>query len=140
MNPYSFVLQLDHTAHEFQAGQDLVGQFYREGSQAIPLRAVELSVLWYTAGQGDEDFDVHYFHRYVDELARPLDLRRPLRFATTLPPSPLSYDGQIVKVCWCVRARLFPQQGPEAVVEVPIRLGSVTAAVIVEEETSATKS
>lgn len=128
MNPYSFTLQLEEAAHEFQPGQDLVGRFYSEGNQAVFLRAVELSVLWYTAGQGDEDFDVHYFDRFVEELARPLDLRRPQRFATTLPPSPLSYDGRIIKICWCVRARLFPQQGPESVVEVPFRLGDVPSA------------
>jgi hypothetical protein len=127
MNPPPITVKLDSPSHEYQPGQQLSGQFYGEGSQSTSLRAVELSVLWYTAGQGDEDFDVHYFQRFVDESARRLDLRRPRRFATLLPPSPLSYDGRIVKVCWCVRARLFPQQGPEAVVEVPFRLGNVTS-------------
>ena len=42
----------------------------------------------------------------------------PRRFTTTLPPSPLSYDGQIVKVCWCVRLRLFLPQGQESLAEV----------------------
>ena len=64
--------------------------------------------------KGEEDFAVHHFERFVDEPGRPLDLRLPHRFATTLPPSPLSYDGRIVKVCWCVRLRIFPQEGPEA--------------------------
>jgi hypothetical protein len=61
----------------------------------------------------------------VDEPARPLDLRVPHRFATILPPSPLSYDGQIVKVCWCVRLRLFLPQGQETLAEVPFQLGSM---------------
>jgi hypothetical protein len=125
MNPPPITLKLDAPTHDYQPGEQLAGQFYREGSQAASLRAIELSILWYTAGQGDEDFAVHHFQRLVDEPARRLDLRRPQRFATVLPSSPLSYDGRIVKVCWCVRARLFPQQGPEAVVEVPFRLGSV---------------
>jgi hypothetical protein len=125
LNPPPITLKLDAPTRDYQPGQPLAGQFYGEGGQATSMRAVELSVLWYTAGQGDEDFAVHHFQRFVDEPARRLDLRRPQRFATVLPPSPLSYDGRIVKVCWCVRARLFPQQGPEAVVEVPFRLGSV---------------
>jgi hypothetical protein len=86
-------------------------------------------VLWYTAGKGEEDMAVHHFERIVDESSRPLDLRVPRRFATALPASPLSYDGQIVKVCWCVRLRLFLPQGQEMVSETAFRLGNVPAAV-----------
>ncbi len=86
---------------------------------------MELSVLWYTAGEGEEDFDVHYFERFVDDANRRLDLRLPHRFATVLPPSPLSYDGRIVKVCWCVRLRVYPNDGPELVQELAFRLGDV---------------
>lgn len=68
---------------------------------------------------------VHHFERLVDEPTRRLDLRVPRRFATYLPPSPLSYDGQIVKVCWCVRVRLFLPYGQESSAEVSFRLGDV---------------
>jgi hypothetical protein len=61
----------------------------------------------------------------VSEAARPLDLRVPRRFSTVLPASPLSYDGEIVKICWCVRLRIFLPQGQESLAEVPFRLGSV---------------
>jgi hypothetical protein len=61
----------------------------------------------------------------VSEAGRPLDLRVPRRFSTVLPASPLSYDGEIVKICWCVRLRLFLPQGQEALTEVPFRLGNV---------------
>jgi hypothetical protein len=90
-------------------------------------RATELSVLWYTAGKGEEDMFVHHFERKVDDSARPLDLRVPQRFSTDLPASPFSYDGDIVKVCWCVRLRIFMPQGQESLVEIPFRLGSVPA-------------
>ena len=70
--------------------------------------------------QGDEDMAVHHFERLVDEPTRPLDLRVPRRFATFLPASPLSYDGQIVKVCWCVRVRLFLPQGQESSAEAAV--------------------
>jgi hypothetical protein len=49
-----------------------------------------------------------------------------------MPQSPLSYEGRIVKVCWCVRLRLFPQQGPETLEEATFRLAEVPAAAIVE--------
>jgi hypothetical protein len=96
-----------------------------DGMHPWAVRSAELSVLWYTAGQGEEDMAVHHFERLVDEAARPLDLRVPRRFATVLPASPLSYDGQIVKICWCVRLRLFLPQGQETVAEVAFQLGSV---------------
>jgi hypothetical protein len=115
------------TAH-YQPGDRLTGRYMIEGTPSWAARAAELSVLWYTAGKGEEDMAVHHFERLVDEPARPLDLRVPHRFATVLPVSPLSYDGQIVKVCWCVRLRLFLPHGQESVAEAAFRLGSVPPA------------
>jgi hypothetical protein len=120
-------LALDNADAHYQPGQRLTGRFMVPASQAGAARAAELSVLWYTAGKGEEDLSVHHFERVVDESARPLDLRVPRRFATDLPASPLSYDGQIVKICWCVRVRLFLPQGQESVAEIPFRLGNVPA-------------
>jgi hypothetical protein len=118
-------LTLDSPDAHYQPGQRLTGRFMVPASQAGAARAAELSVLWYTAGKGEEDLSVHHFERVVDDSSRPLDLRVPRRFATDLPASPLSYDGQIVKICWCVRVRLFLPQGQESVAEIPFRLGSV---------------
>ena len=118
-------ITLDAADGLYQPGTRLTGRFKVDGASAWGTRAAELSVLWYTAGQGDEDMSVHYFERIVDEPHRPLDLRTPRRFATDLPGSPLSYDGRIVKVCWCVRVRLFLPQGQESLAEVPFRLGDV---------------
>jgi hypothetical protein len=118
-------LMLDDPKDHFQPGDQLSGRFMVDGPQPLSVRSAELSVLWYTAGQGEEDMAVHYFERLVDEPSRRLDLRVPRRFATFLPTSPLSYDGQIVKVCWCVRVRLFLPYGQESSAEVPFRLGNV---------------
>jgi hypothetical protein len=118
---------LDSPAGQYQPGERLSGRFLVEGTQMRTIRAAELSILWYTAGKGEEDFAVHHFERHVDDIARPLDLRVPRRFTTVLPPSPLSYDGDIVKVCWCVRVRLFMPQIQDSLAEIPFRLGSVAA-------------
>lgn len=120
----------DAPAGHYQPGDRLTGRYMIESTQLRPARAVEFSVLWYTAGKGEEDIEVHHFERIVDEPARPLDLRVPRRFATVLPASPLSYDGIIVKVCWCVRVRMFPPQGQETMNETAFRLGDVPAAMI----------
>jgi hypothetical protein len=117
---------LDSPTAQYQPSDRLSGRFLVEGTQMRTIRSAELSVLWYTAGKGEEDFAVHHFERHVDDVARPLDLRVPRKFATSLPPSPLSYDGEIVKVCWCVRVRLFMPQIHESVAEIPFRLGNVS--------------
>jgi hypothetical protein len=130
------MLKLDSAAGEYRPGQRLCGQFLAEGASAWPVRSAELSIVWYTAGQGEEDFDVHHFERFVDEPGRRLDLRLPRAFSVALPPSPLSYDGRIVKICWCVRLRVFPQQGPEVVEEAAFRLGNVPPPRSPEEPTA----
>jgi hypothetical protein len=120
-------LTLDSPTVQYQPGDRLSGRYLVDGAQVFGVRSAELSVLWYTTGKGDEDMAVHHFERLVDEAARPLDLRVPRRFATTLPASPFSYDGHIVKVCWCVRLRLFLTSGQETVAEAPFHLGNVSA-------------
>jgi hypothetical protein len=128
VNPPPIRLKLDEPSGTYQPGERLTGRFMIESATPVAVRAAELSVLWYTAGKGDEDMAVHYFERLVDDPAMPLDLRVPQRFATVLPASPLSYDGEIVKVCWCVRLRVFMPQGQESVAELPFRLSAVPAA------------
>jgi hypothetical protein len=129
-------ITLDPPTSQYQPGDRLSGRLLVDGAQPAKARALELSVLWYTAGKGDEDMAVHHFERWVDEPEKPLNLRIPHRFATVLPASPLSYDGLIVKVCWCVRARLFLPYGQETVVEMPFRLGNVSSATEVSIETT----
>ena len=120
-------LQFESPSAHFQPGERLTGRYQVENLPSRSARAVELSILWNTAGKGEEDIAVHHFERHVDESTRPLDLRVPHRFATLLPPSPLSYDGVIVKVCWCVRIRVFLSQGQETVTEMPFSFGNVPA-------------
>jgi hypothetical protein len=119
---------LDSETAHYQPGERLSGRFTVEGLHAATARAAELSVLWYTSGKGEEDMAVHHFERLVEESPKPLDLQVPHRFTTVLPESPLSYDGHIVKICWCVRIRLFMPQGQEAVAEAAFRLGDVPTA------------
>jgi hypothetical protein len=121
-------ITLDSESGHYQPGEKLSGRFTVEGTQFASSRAAELSVLWYTSGKGEEDMAVHHFERLVEEPSKPLDLRVPHRFTTVLPESPLSYDGHIVKICWCVRLRLFLPQGQDTVAEAAFRLGNVPTA------------
>jgi hypothetical protein len=50
----------------------------------------------------------------------------PARFETVLPNCPLSYDGLIVKVRWCVRVRAFLHRGGKEVFGQKVfRLGDI---------------
>jgi hypothetical protein len=68
--------------------------------------------------------------RVCDEQASHQEGTDTRRFATVMPESPLSYDGVIVKVCWCVRVRVFLTQGQETVAEVPFSFGNVPPGLI----------
>lgn len=89
----------------------------------LDCRAAEASVLWRTVGQGDEDLHVHFFQRLTPQKSDTFDLTTPLRIESELPHSPLSYDGVNVKVCWCVRLRLFLDGYHQVTQEAPFHLG-----------------
>ena len=127
MTPRPIEILFEDDRTQFAAGEELAGQFLVVPDDARALKAVELSVLWYTEGKGDEDIGVHYFERFdVQDGAH--DLRRPTSFRTRLPKSPLSYQGAIVKIVWCVRVRAFPQRGDDVVAEERFQLGSIPTA------------
>src|SRR5258708_2364371 len=121
-------LYLDGNRRAYQPGDTLSGVYHVEGLKPDEPCKVEISVVWYTEGQGDEDLAVHYFER-LNMAERPeIDLRRPQCFNAVLPSSPLSYQGLIVKIHWCARLRLYLPRGKELFREVPFQLGSVPAA------------
>ena len=64
-------------------------------------------------GRWDEDMGVHYFNRRVPSDAPENDLRQLRSFSVELPNTPLSYEGEILQIRWCVRVRLFMKGGRE---------------------------
>jgi hypothetical protein len=127
MTPRPIEILFDDDRTQFGPGEELSGQLLVVPDDACSLKAVELSVLWYTEGKGDEDIGVHHFER-LDAHDGSNDLRRPITFRTRLPNSPLSYQGAIVKIVWCVRVRAFPQRGDDFVSEERFRLGNIPPA------------
>lgn len=127
MNREDVTVELDRTPPDYRPDESLTGGWRLPATLDRPVRAVELSVLWYTDGKGDEDLGIHHFERLSADEAGMIALGRLTRFAARLPRSPLSYDGLIVKVCWCVRVRAFWDCG-ESIAEAPFRLGIVSRA------------
>ena len=128
MNEPLVRIRFDGNGRLYRPGETLCGEYRLERIKREDVKAVEVSVLWYTDGKGDQDLAVHDFRRLSAEDGDQIDPRRPGRFSTTLPNSPLSYNGMIVKVRWCVRVRVFLSRDKEVVGELPFRLGNVPAA------------
>ena len=101
----------------FHPGETLDCDFQIDAVSPADTQAVEVSVNWFTEGKGEEDIGVHYFERYTPSDAVDGDLRQLHRFQTTLPNSPLTYNGAIVKIRWRVRVRLYWGRGKETWVD-----------------------
>lgn len=132
MNEPSVTISLHEPSVAYRPGETLSGEYRIEHLAPGEIRAVELSVLWFTEGKGDEDMAVHLFERRSVDEGDLLDPARPGRFETILPRSPLSYDGVLLRVVWCVRVRVFPRAGKELFDERRFVLGAVAPGQAVE--------
>ena len=121
------MIELNRPERRYAPGDSLTGTYEIRGMLPSEIKAVELSILWYTIGKGDEDMAVHEFQRRATDDGDWIDIR-PVAFKTNLPLSPLSYDGLTMKICWCVRVRVFRHQGKELFAETPFSLGYVEPA------------
>jgi len=110
-------LRLPNSTGVFHPGQNLECEYQIDAVAPKEVQAVEVSVMWFTEGKGEEDLGVHHFERITPGDAVDGDIRQLNRLTTTLPNSPLSHDGTIVKIRWCVRVRLFWGRGKESFVD-----------------------
>lgn len=120
-------MQFDCTERVYAPGQELAVRYDVEGVATESILAVERSVLWYTEGKGEEDLFVHHFER-LDDASRRTEALPSGTIACQLPSSPLSYEGVIVKIRWCVRIRLFFNSGRDFVSEHVFELGEIAPA------------
>lgn len=112
---------------QYEPGAEIAVRYEIEVSADDPPHAVEHSVLWYTEGKGEEDMGIHAFERIVDRHRLP-----PAAFTDTLtirlPASPLSYEGVIVKIRWCIRVRIFFNGGRDFISEHEFVMGCIPPA------------
>ena len=141
------IIQFDQKPDVFQPLETVSGTFRLEDVELESVNRLEFSVVWYTEGKGDEDIGVHFFETldWTNGLlgavsandAHPAP-RNPVcripdgdekgetfSFSVTLPSSPLSYYGMILKIHWCVRVRIFLKNGREVKSEKFFTVGSV---------------
>lgn len=128
MRDPAVTIRLDGNGRVYRPGETLAGQYRLDRLASADVKAIEVSVMWHSEGKGDEDLAVHEFWRRDLEENDLLTAGRPERFSTTLPESPLSYDGAILKLRWCVRVRVFLHRGKELVGQKVFQLGDVPPA------------
>ena len=128
MSTPTITLTLHESRRVYRPGEKLSGQYYVDAVEGTETVAVEISVLWHTEGKGDEDIAVHFFDRVSQDERAALDFRQPRVFSTVLPNSPLSYEGVLIKIRWCVRLRVFLSRGKQLVEERAFQLGEVPPA------------
>ena len=90
------------------------------------ISAVEVSVVWLTEGKGTEDLGVHFFQRLTGNSLAATNWSIPQLVNVPLPNSPLSYEGKLLKISWCVRVRFYLNDGTELVAQQPFYLGTIT--------------
>lgn len=117
----------DHADRRYQPHDRLAVRYEISGLGQEQVRAVEHSIAWYTEGKGEEDLGVHHFQRITDEALLPPATMLG-SFGSDLPPSPLSYEGVIVKIRWCVRVRIFFVGGRDFVSEHIFDMGAIPPA------------
>ena len=132
MNEPLISIAIDGAGRVHLPGEPLAGAFQIDAVEPDEVQAVELSVLWYTQGKGDEDLGVHHFERFTAAGSDRGRLHELRPFRTTLPMSPVSYEGVILKIHWCVRVRVFLTKGREYVAQTRFQLGNLPPANMIE--------
>lgn len=134
--PPALSVELCRSDARYQAGQPLRA-YWQIGSTTVrEITGLEASVLWFTEGKGDEDLHVHHFVRWNDAQLQQLDLSQRQSIDCFLPLSPITYNGTLIRICWCVRVRLFRSLGRECVTQQPFQMLGVTVPAMVDAVSS----
>lgn len=122
-------LRIVSLQHALEPNETLEFEYCIQRISAQMIDRIEVSVAWYTEGKGSDDIGVHFFESHPrSELAKN-PLSQPRRVVVKLPSTPLSFEGRLFKIRWCIRLRLFLADGREKIAEQRFYLGSVTSEV-----------
>jgi hypothetical protein len=134
-------LWIDGDTIAFLPRATMTGGFrVRTHPDAVPIRRIELSVVWLAAkprpqvfaslnlnragrAQDSPDMGVCHFEEYeaTDDDAVDLGVRR--QFRVVLPEGPPTFHGKLFDITWTVRLRVSYADGDQSVCDVPFVLG-----------------
>ena len=110
----------------YMPGDELKFRVQLQAIEVSSLTAIETSVVWFTEGKGNEDLGVHFFQRLTGDAIQERDWTQPQSVESILPDSPLSYEGRLLKIRWCIRVRVYLADGTDLVAQEPFYLGTET--------------
>lgn len=119
-------LRLLSFQHGMEPAETLEFEYCLKRITAEMVDRLEVSVMWYTEGKGSEDLGVHYFESLSGTSLTSRSINEPRQVTTVLPSHPLSYEGRLMKIRWCIRLRLYLRDGREISAEQPFYLGHLT--------------
>jgi hypothetical protein len=128
VNQAEVIVALDQPRPVYHPGDVLTAQYRLAADEPCHVQRIEASLVWHTEGKGDADLGVHHFERVELTEVERQDTGQVRQLKARLPRSPLSYDGLLIKVRWCVRVRVFLVNGRELTGETPFQLGEVARA------------
>lgn len=109
MNAEQLEILIESDRGLVKPGSAVRGGFRVLSDGPLPVERVELSVLWYTDGKGDMDQGV--VHNETLAPGETLTPDRAFPFKVEVPLAPWSYSGQLIKIHWVVRVRVYPVTG-----------------------------
>lgn len=97
----SIQIETEGGANAFLPGETIIGTV--SWQLEPPLESVELRLIWYTEGKGDQDLEIvetAAFHSpgVVDRRA----------FTVRLPEGPFSFSGKLISLLWALEAVAQP--------------------------------
>ncbi|MEM9409831.1 MAG: hypothetical protein AAGA30_01885 [Planctomycetota bacterium] len=100
-------ISLTNPVECYRPGQLLRGQL-KWNNLAEETTKVELRLIWYTQGKGNQDFGI--------ASAKPVfqpSREGQVQFQFKCPSRPFSFSGRLIKLRWALEAIEFPSQNAE---------------------------
>ena len=112
---------------DLRLGDTVAGEISWRPEEETRVKGLRVELLWRTEGRGDsDDAVVARFDGDIGETVGVTGITVP--FSLTLPrEGPMSYDGQIIRILWTVRARADIPWGIDVKAERNIHIGPAIA-------------
>jgi hypothetical protein len=91
----------------FEPGESIRGrvEWFSEGAPSDGIDALEVRLLWYTEGRGDQDVGLANSRR-IERLPGV----GAQDFEFELPSGPYSCSGRLISIVWAIEASIFPER------------------------------
>ncbi len=122
MNPESITIELDRDVYD--AGEFLTGRYRLDPRCASSECHVDILVSWQSMGKGETDRGVQHRESRTVPDGETTDSAGG-EFSILLPASPVTYNGVLIKIAWCMEIRVHAGRDFQGETTAPFQLGHV---------------